>query len=57
MGNGILPDGTRKRARLFSALQSHYLFHDRYGRPGKLATAAYSRQGAPDSALQDGPSY
>jgi hypothetical protein len=31
----ILPDGTRKRARLFSALQSHYLFQDRYGRPGK----------------------
>lgn len=31
----ILPDGTRKRARLFSALQSHYLFRDRYGRPGK----------------------
>jgi transposase len=31
----ILPDGTRKRAMLFSALQSHYLFQDRYGRPGK----------------------
>ena len=31
----ILPDGTRKRAALFSALQSHYLFRDRYGRPGK----------------------
>jgi transposase len=31
----ILPDGTRKRAMLFSALQSHYLFRDRYGRPGK----------------------
>ena len=31
----ILPDGTRKRARLFSALQSHYLFRDRYDRPGK----------------------
>jgi transposase len=31
----ILPDGTRKRATLFSALQSHYLFRDRYGRPGK----------------------
>jgi len=31
----ILPDGTRKRASLFSALQSHYLFRDRYGRPGK----------------------
>lgn len=31
----ILPDGMRKRATLFSALQSHYLFRDRYGRPGK----------------------
>ena len=31
----ILADGTRQRATLFSALQSHYLFHDRYGRPGK----------------------
>jgi len=31
----ILPDGSRKRATLFSALQSHYLFRDRYGRPGK----------------------
>ena len=31
----ILADGTRQRASLFSALQSHYLFHDRYGRPGK----------------------
>lgn len=31
----ILPDGTRQRATQFSALQSHYLFRDRYGRPGK----------------------
>ena len=31
----ILPDGTRKRATLFSTLLSHYLFRDRYGRPGK----------------------
>jgi len=31
----ILPDGTRQRTRSFSALQSHYLFEDRYGRPGK----------------------
>jgi transposase len=31
----ILPDGRRKRATLFSGLQSHYLFRDRYGRPGK----------------------
>lgn len=31
----ILADGTRKRATLFSGFLSHYLFHDRYGRPGK----------------------
>ncbi len=31
----ILGDGTRKRTRTFSELQSHYLFEDRYGRPGK----------------------
>jgi transposase len=31
----ILPDGTRKRARLFSGLLSHYVIRDRYGRPGK----------------------
>jgi len=31
----ILSDGTRQRTRAFSELQSHYLFKDRYGRPGK----------------------
>ena len=31
----ILPDGTRQRTRAFVGLQSHYLFEDRYGRPGK----------------------
>ena len=31
----ILPDGTRQRTQAFSGLQSHYLFEDRYGRPGK----------------------
>ena len=31
----ILPDGTRKRATLFSSLLSHYVIVDRYGRPGK----------------------
>jgi transposase len=31
----ILGDGTRKRAKLFAELQSHYLFKDRFGRPGK----------------------
>ena len=31
----ILGDGTRKRTQVFSELQSHYLFADRFGRPGK----------------------
>ena len=31
----ILPDGTRKRASLFSSFLSHYVIEDRYGRPGK----------------------
>jgi transposase len=31
----ILGDGTRKRTRVFSELQSHYVFADRFGRPGK----------------------
>ena len=30
----ILGDGRRKRTRVFSELQSHYLFSDRFGRPG-----------------------
>ena len=28
-------DGRRQRTRVFSELQSHYLFDDRVGRPGK----------------------
>ena len=31
----MVSDGTRQRTRAFSGLQSHYLFEDRYGRPGK----------------------
>ena len=31
----ILGDGRRKRTRVFSELVSHYLFEDRYGRPGR----------------------
>ena len=31
----ILGDGRRKRTRAFTGLQSHYLFDDRFGRPGK----------------------
>jgi hypothetical protein len=31
----ILGDGRRQWTRTFSELQSHYLFADRFGRPGK----------------------
>jgi transposase len=31
----ILGDGKRERTRAFAELQSHYLFLDRFGRPGK----------------------
>ena len=31
----ILGDGKRQRTRSFTELQSHYLFEDRFGRPGK----------------------
>jgi transposase len=31
----ILGDGGRLRTRVFSELQSHYLFDDKFGRPGK----------------------
>jgi transposase len=31
----ILGDGMRQRTRAFAELQSHYLFADRFGRPGK----------------------
>jgi transposase len=31
----ILGDGTRRRSRMFASLQSHSLFEDRFGRPGK----------------------
>ena len=34
-GPKILGDGRRKRTRAFTELQSHYLFEDRFGRPGK----------------------
>jgi transposase len=31
----ILGDGRRERSQLFATLQSHYLFEDKFGRPGK----------------------
>ena len=34
----ILGDGRRKRTRAFTGFQSHYLFEDRFGRPGKGTT-------------------
>jgi transposase len=41
----ILPDGTRKRAALFSGLLSHYVIEDRYGRPGKGGSAGWRAAG------------
>src|SRR5258708_22705171 len=35
VGARILPDGVRKRVRLFSGFLSHYVIRYRYGRPGK----------------------
>jgi len=31
----MLGDGKRERSRMFSTLQSHYLFEDKFGSPGK----------------------
>src|SRR5262249_15877519 len=31
----ILGDGVRQRTRVFSELQSHYVFAEKFGRPGK----------------------
>lgn len=31
----ILGDGKRQRTKAFSELQSHYLFEDKFGRPGR----------------------
>ena len=39
----ILGDGTRQRTRVFSELQSHYLFADRFGRPARATTRARSK--------------
>ena len=38
----ILGDGTRQRTQVFSELQSHYLFDDRFGRPGKGNDKGYA---------------
>jgi transposase len=40
----ILGDGSRQRTRVFSELQSHYLFADRFGRPGKGERQGQSRR-------------
>ena len=43
----ILGDGRRKRTRVFSELQSHYLFSDRFGRPGKGNDKGKGKGGLP----------
>ena len=39
----IMPDGTGNRTQRFSAMLSHYVIGDRYGRPGKVTTKARSK--------------
>ncbi len=39
----ILGDGKRQRTRVFTDLQSHYLFEDRFGRPGKRESVQVRR--------------
>jgi transposase len=39
----ILGDGVRQRTRVFSELQSHYVFADRFGRRARATTKAKSR--------------
>jgi transposase len=39
----ILGDGVRQRTRVFSELQSHYVFDDRFGGPAKATTKAKLR--------------
>ena len=36
----IEADGRRRRTQMFTEMLSHYLFDDRYGRPGKGMTKA-----------------
>ena len=49
----ILGDGKRQRTRVFTELQSHDLFENRFGRPGKATTRAKSKGSA---AMRDGTS-
>jgi type I restriction enzyme M protein len=41
----ILGDGGRQRTRVFSELQSHYLFADRFGRPAHVFTLSQVYEG------------
>ncbi len=41
----ILGDGKRQRTRAFTELTSHYLFAERFGRPGRATTRGRSKAG------------
>ena len=43
----VLGDGKRRRTRAFSELTSHYLFEDRFGRPGKGISDTQMRSNSP----------
>src|SRR3954463_7850676 len=49
----ILPDGTRERTQGFARLISHYVFKDRFGRPGKGKDGADLPMLSPATAVLD----
>ncbi len=51
----ILDDDRRKRTRVFSELVSHYLFKDRFGRPGKGNDNGQYRQSSHDGSQRKNP--
>ena len=53
----ILGDGTRQKTRVFSELQSHYLFAEKFGRPATAAKSAESDPAAADRADAPRPAH
>ena len=54
----ILGDGKRQRTRVFSELRSHYLFEDRFGRPGhRHLPRCFASRNASATRSSAGPSY
>lgn len=50
----IMPNGERQRTQRFSAMLSHYVIQDRYGRPGKGNERAFVRHWSEDNGERQG---